>query len=132
MCIRDSPTVANLTATGGAPILWYSAASGGSALASTAALSATTYYASQTVSGCEGTSRFAVAVTISNPAAPTGTATQNFCASNNPTVANLTATGGAPILWYSAASGGSALASTAALSATTCLLYTSPSPRDRQ
>ena len=58
--------------------------------------------------------RFAVAVTVNNPAAPTGSAAQSFCAINNPTVANLTATGTA-IKWYSAATGGTALVTTTAL-----------------
>jgi gliding motility-associated-like protein len=117
-CSINNPTVANLAATGTA-IQWYIASSGGSALASTTALTtATTYYASQTVGGCESASRFAVTVTINNPAAPTGTTAQSFCAINNPTVANLAATGTA-IQWYSASSGGSALASTAALTTAT-------------
>ena len=58
--------------------------------------------------------RFAVAVTVNNPAAPTGSATQSFCTIDNPTVANLTATGTA-IKWYSAATGGTALVATTAL-----------------
>ncbi len=112
-CAIDNPTVANLTATGTA-IKWYSAASGGTALAGTTALATGTYYASQTVGTCESALRFAVAVTVNNPAAPTGSATQSFCAIDNPTVANLTATGTA-IKWYSAATGGTALAGTTAL-----------------
>ena len=116
-CAIDNPTVANLTATGTA-IKWYSAASGGSALVTTTALATGTYYASQTVGACESALRFAVAVTINNPAAPTGSATQSFCAIDNPTVANLTATGTA-IKWYSAASGGSALVTTTALASGT-------------
>jgi hypothetical protein len=113
-CAINNPTVANLAATGTA-IKWYAASSGGTALATTTALvSGTHYYASQTVSGCEGTARFDVTATISNPAAPTGTASQTFCAINNPTVANLVATG-TSIQWYAAASGGTALATTTAL-----------------
>ena len=113
-CAINNPTVANLSATGTA-IQWYTTSTGGSALASTTALvNGSTYYASQTVSGCQSASRLAVAVTIGNPAAPTGSANQSFCAINNPTVANLTATGTA-IQWYTTSTGGSALASTTAL-----------------
>ncbi len=112
-CAIDNPTVANLTATGTA-IKWYSAATGGTALVTTTALATGTYYASQTVGTCESALRFAVAVTVNNPAAPTGSATQSFCAIDNPTVANLTATGTA-IKWYSAATGGTALVTTTAL-----------------
>ena len=112
-CTIDNPTVANLTATGTA-IKWYSAATGGTALVTTTALATGTYYASQTVGTCESALRFAVAVTVNNPAAPTGSATQSFCTIDNPTVANLTATGTA-IKWYSAATGGTALVTTTAL-----------------
>lgn len=109
----SSATVADLVATGTA-IQWYAASSGGTALASTDALvDATIYYATQTVSGCESTTRFAVTVTISgSTSAPTGSATQSFC--NNETVADLVATGTA-IQWYSTSTGGSALATTDAL-----------------
>ena len=113
-CAINNPTAADLIATG-TSIQWYAASSGGTALAtSTALVNGTHYYASQTVSGCEGIARFDVTATVSNPAAPTGTAAQTFCAINNPTVANLTATGTA-IQWYAASSGGTALATSTAL-----------------
>ncbi|MEK7720296.1 MAG: Ig-like domain-containing protein, partial [Bacteroidota bacterium] len=57
-------TVANLNATGTA-IRWYAASSGGTALAgSTALVNGTHYYASQTVSDCESTSRLDVVATV--------------------------------------------------------------------
>ncbi|MES2138124.1 MAG: endonuclease [Bacteroidota bacterium] len=108
----NSGTVANLLATGTA-IQWYAASTGGAALATTTALiSGTHYFASQTISSCESNTRFDVTATINVPAVPTGTATQTFC--NSGTVANLLATG-TNIQWYAASSGGSALATTAAL-----------------
>ncbi|MCW5906930.1 MAG: T9SS type A sorting domain-containing protein [Chitinophagales bacterium] len=114
-CTINSPTVANLTATG-TNIKWYASSSGGSSLSSGIALvNGNHYYASQTVNGCESTNRFDVTVTLSNPAAPTGSASQVFCSETNPTVANLTATGSG-IKWYATASGGSALAAGTALS----------------
>src|SRR5213079_161816 len=93
-CSAASHTVADLTATGTA-IQWYAASSGGSALAgSTTLTDATHYYATQTISGCESTSRFDVTVTVTTtPGAPTGSSSQSFCAGSSPTVANLTATG---------------------------------------
>ena len=114
-CSGTSPTVASLIATGTA-IQWYSASGGGSALAgSTALVNGTHYYASQTVSGCESTSRFDVTATVNTtPAAPTGMASQSFCSGTSPTVASLTATGTA-IQWYSASGGGIALAGSTAL-----------------
>ena len=60
-------TIDNLTATG-TNIKWYSTSKGGTALASTIALvNGTTYYASQTVDGCESTTRLAVTVSLNNP-----------------------------------------------------------------
>ena len=103
-------TVANLTATG-TNLQWFAAATGGTALASSTALvSGTTYYVSQTTGTCEST-RTALAVSITQPTAPTAVA-QTFCTSA--TVANLVATGTA-IKWYAALTGGTALASTTAL-----------------
>jgi hypothetical protein len=64
-------TVASLAATGTA-LQWYAASTGGSALASTTALvNGTTYYATQTVSGCESQTRLAVTATVTGPTALT-------------------------------------------------------------
>jgi hypothetical protein len=104
-CSSPMPTVAQLTATGNA-ILWYTASSGGTALVSNAVLTTGTYYASQTVNGCESP-RASANVTVQNTVAPVATA-QSFCASQNPTVAQLTASGTA-IQWYASSSGGTAL-----------------------
>ncbi len=91
-------TIANLTATGSS-IQWYSSSTGGSALSSSTALvNGATYYASQTVSGCESSTRLAVTVTVGAIPAPTGSTTQSFCSAS--TIANLTATGSS-IQWYS-------------------------------
>jgi hypothetical protein len=108
----NGATVADLTATGSG-IQWYTAATGGTALASGTELTTGSYFASQTVTGCESTDRVEVVVTINTPATPAGDATQNFCSAS--TVANLTATGNA-IHWYTQASGGTALAAGNALS----------------
>lgn len=60
----DSATVANLEATG-SDIQWYLASSGGSALAtSTSLIDGTSYFATQTLTSCESTSRFEVVATI--------------------------------------------------------------------
>ena len=106
-CSIANPTVSNLTATGSS-IKWYSAGTGGSALSGSTALATGYYYASQTVNGCESSSRFQVSVTVSDPAAPTGSSSQSFCTSASPTVSNLSATGSG-IKWYSLPTGGSAL-----------------------
>ena len=109
----NNATVANLTATGTA-IQWYDAATGGNLLPSTTALTtATTYYATQTLNGCESPTRFAVNVTINVTATPTGNATQTFC--NAGTINNLVATGTGTIRWYAAATGGTQLFGNTAL-----------------
>ncbi len=108
----NSATVANLSAIG-AGIKWYATATGGNALSSgTALVNGNTYYASQTVNGCESASRLAVTVELTSTAAPTGNAAQQFCGSA--TVANLSATG-SNIKWYASATGGNALSAGTAL-----------------
>ncbi|MFP9100933.1 LamG-like jellyroll fold domain-containing protein, partial [Flavobacterium sp. RHBU_24] len=67
----NSATVASLVATG-SNLQWYTASTGGSALASATALATGTYYVSQTLNGCEST-RTAVAVTVNSNTAPTAT-----------------------------------------------------------
>jgi len=63
-CSGNSPTVNSLVATG-TSINWYTASSGGSALVpSTSLVNATTYYATQTVGGCESATRTGALVTI--------------------------------------------------------------------
>jgi hypothetical protein len=77
-------TITDLTATG-TNIQWYSASTGGTALASTTALvNGTTYYASQTVNGCESTTRLAVIVSLNNPTVSASTTT--ICGGANVTI----------------------------------------------
>lgn len=101
----------------GSNIRWYSAATGGveypaSIWSAVGLVNGTTYYASQTVNGCESASRIAVTVTINAiPSAPNASA-QSFCGSA--TVADLVPSGSS-LTWYDVATGGSALTSTTAL-----------------
>ncbi len=112
-CEIAAAKVSDLTATG-TDIKWYTVPTGGTALASTDALSNGTYYASQTLNGCESLDRLAVTVSITVTAAPTGTASQSFCEIAAAKVSNLIATG-TDIKWYTVPTGGTALASTDAL-----------------
>jgi hypothetical protein len=113
-CAANLPTIGNLSPSG-TSIQWYAANSGGLPLLSSASLVAgTNYYATQTTNRCESTSRLAVAVTVNNPSAPTGTAAQSFCSANSPTIANLSPSG-ASIKWYTASTGGTLLAGTTTL-----------------
>ena len=118
LTVCNISTVANLTATGTA-LKWYVATSGGSALATDTALSSGTYYATQTLTtngvGCESSSRKSVAVTLAAAIALPTASPQTFCSA---TVASLVATGTA-LKWYDSSSGGSALASTTALTSGT-------------
>lgn len=94
-CSTVSPTIANLTVTGTA-IQWYSTATGGNALPLTFGLSnGVTYYATQTIAGCESPIRLAVTVTI-NPVAvsPAITGTTNLCFNGTTTLTPNYPTGG--------------------------------------
>ncbi|AWI25787.1 fibronectin type III domain-containing protein [Flavobacterium pallidum] len=103
-------TVANLTANG-TGLKWYSTPTGGPALASTAQVTAGTYYVSQGSGICES-DRTAVSVTINTIAMPDAPSPQVFsCNVKRPA---LTATG-TSLLWYTVATGGTALSSTAQL-----------------
>jgi len=67
------------------------------------------YFASQTINGCESLSRLQITVAINPiPSAPTAT-NQSFCGSLNATVSNLNASG-SNLKWYNVPTGGIALA----------------------
>ena len=92
-CSVNAPTVANLTATGTA-IQWYSAATSGTALASTTPLATGIYFASQTVSGCESTTRTSVSVSVSTPIAGTITASATSICTGSSSLLTLTGNDG--------------------------------------
>ena len=65
-CTTPTPTVVNLIATGTA-VQWYASVTGGSPLTSTTTLvDGSTYYASQTLNGCESSTRLAVTVNFND------------------------------------------------------------------
>jgi len=107
----NAATVADLIANG-TDLKWYTASTGGTALAATAALTSTTYYVSQSSGECEST-RTAVDVTIGTvPSAPTASE-QTFC--GMATVAALSATG-TNLKWYLHPTGGTSLEPDSAIS----------------
>ena len=109
----DDPTVADLQATG-PNIIWYNAPTGGTPYATTEPLvDGLTYYASATnATGCESFNRLEVTAQIEDTPIPTTTdPTQTFCVIDNPTVADLQATG-PNIVWYDAPTGGTPYATT--------------------
>src|SRR5690625_4206140 len=100
-CYSDNATVGDLVATG-TNINWYNTSSGGTPLNSSDELTSGTYYATQTIAGCES-DRAAVQVTILNPV-PSPITNQEFCESA--TVENLIpSNGSAGIQWYSSPTG---------------------------
>jgi gliding motility-associated-like protein/uncharacterized repeat protein (TIGR01451 family) len=116
-CITSVPTVTSIQVNE-ANVVWYSTLTGGTALASTTALTNGIYYGAikDPVTGCESTVRLQVIVNINNPAATptTNNATQNFCSVNAPTVANIQVNQ-TNVVWYNIATGGTALPATTAL-----------------
>lgn len=108
----NSGTVANLVASGSS-IQWYNSSLGGSPLPNSTQLNnGATYYASQTVTGCESSGRLTVIVSITSTAAPAGLVNQSFCSAA--TVADLSAVGSS-IQWFSSSSGGTSLVSSSPL-----------------
>ncbi len=116
-CVADTPTVADIQVneTG---VIWYNAETGGTQLTSDAALiGGTTYYAVAVdpVTGCESSIRLAVTVSINDSGTPTtADTTQDFCAAQVPTIANLQVNE-SNIVFFDAPTGGNALASDTAL-----------------
>ena len=112
LCEITGATTSSLQITGTA-IKWYTAATGGTLLADTTPLANnTTYYASQTLNGCESKSRRAVTVAITTTAPPTGITSQTFCEISSPTINELVATATGLVKWYETANSTVALAST--------------------
>ncbi len=107
-CDYDLATLNDIVISG-TSIQWYANSMGGTSLVSTIVLQNATYYASQTLNGCESL-RVPVAISIQNTTTPSGDSLQQFCTSQIPTVALLTASG-TSIQWYANATGGSPLSS---------------------
>ncbi|GGK47465.1 MULTISPECIES: gliding motility-associated C-terminal domain-containing protein [Flavobacteriaceae] len=100
-CEVDNPKVANLSATG-ENIIWYATETSTTPLNLDAVLlNGEDYWAAQTdANGCSSGSRLMVtAAIILTPPPTTIESNQTFCAIDNPTVANLNATG-ENIIWY--------------------------------
>ncbi len=113
-CSSDEATIANLVVDGN-DVQWYLTLAGGTALPITTSLTdGTTYYASQSIGGCEGTDRLAVAVTVTSPSTPTGEANQEFCQEDSPTIADIVVSG-TNVQWYPTETGGTSLTTTTSL-----------------
>ncbi len=98
-CAINNPTIADLSATGN-NILWYADPTSSLPLDQNLALAdGEDYFATQTVNACESGTRLGISVEIGNPLAPTGATVQEFCSTDNPSIADLTAMGD-NIQWY--------------------------------
>lgn len=97
-CFQDNSTINNIQITG-QNITWYDAQTGGNIIPNTAALqNGITYFATQTINGCES-DRTPVLVNIQNTPAPVGNANQTFCSTQNATLADVSING-TNIIWY--------------------------------
>ena len=106
-CIQQNTTINEIAITG-QNIKWYDTSTNGNLLTNTTSLqSGITYYASQTINGCES-SRTPILINIQNTAAPTATTPQSFCTSQNPTLNNLVVAG-TTLKWYDATTAGNLL-----------------------
>jgi len=98
-CTTNQPKISDIQITG-QNIKWYDVANNILPV-TTPLVNGQTYYASQTINGCES-SKIAVQVTVNTTPKPTANATQDFCASANPTIANLIVNG-TSLIYYNAA-----------------------------
>jgi hypothetical protein len=99
----------------GTNVKWYGAISGGlSLLTSTVLVNGSHYYASQTIGGCESTSRLDVTAQIRTTAAPSLLSPADFCSAEQAKISSIQVNG-ANVKWYSASSGGSLLSASTAL-----------------
>ncbi|WFB68789.1 T9SS type B sorting domain-containing protein [Chryseobacterium sp. WX] len=98
-CTTNNPKISDIQITG-QNIKWYDAA-GNIVPATTVLINGQTYYASQTINGCES-NKTAIQVTVNTTPKPTANVNQDFCASANPTLEKLVVTGTA-LKFYNAA-----------------------------
>lgn len=89
-CAIDVPKISNISITG-QNIIWYDA-SGNILNSVTPLIDGTTYYASQTINGCES-DKIAIQVKVNATPLPTGNVNQDFCTSRNAQIKDLAVTG---------------------------------------
>jgi hypothetical protein len=104
----NSAIVSDLVTTGTA-IQWYLTPTGGTALpTNTPLINGTTYYASQTIGGCESAIRLPIVVSLINPPVPNGAQIQQFCIETLPTISSLVMDTN-QLIWYDAPVNGNVL-----------------------
>jgi len=106
-CFQQNATLNDIVISG-QNITWYNAPANGTILpTNTLLIDGVTYYASQTINGCES-ERVPVLVTIQNTSAPIGNQNQSFCSTENATINSIAITG-TDIIWYDSSTGNSVL-----------------------
>src|SRR5690554_2546823 len=118
LCSDNNPLLSDVVITG-TNIQWYDAATGGNLLPMTTALTnGTTYYASQTVNGCESASRTAVQISLFQ-SVPLTTTNKSVC--YNSIIQDVTIDGFnyMQLKWYSSATSPVALPATTLLASGT-------------
>lgn len=101
----NDSTIAAL-AVNGTSIKWYTSATSTTTLTNNNTLiNGTTYFATQTIEGCESINRFQTTVSIVKVPTPKGDGIQKFCLEGNPIVSNLIVTGNS-IIWFDALTDG--------------------------
>ena len=108
-CIAEHKTVGDLVVTG-ATVNWYETATATTPLAVTDVLVTKTYYATQTLNGCESVNRKAVKITVYDTAAPSAS-DQSYCIAEHKTIGDLVVTGTA-VKWYATSTATTPLAAT--------------------
>lgn len=112
-CIEKNATINDIQISG-QNIKWYNTQTAGALLSNTTLLqNGVTYYASQTINGCES-ERITVTVNIQNTTVPTGDSNQPFCTGQNPTIANIQVNGN-NVKWYDSLHNGILLTETTSL-----------------
>lgn len=98
-------------------VVFYTFATGGTALAPNTPLTNGVYYATIQTGNCESLSRLAITVTIIDLGTPSTTAlTQTFCQETNPTISSLQVNE-TNLVFYNVATGGTPLATSMPLTA---------------
>lgn len=93
-------------AVNGTAIKWYASATSTTTLTNNNTLiNGTTYFATQTIDGCESSNRFQTSVSILKVPTPNGNGIQKFCLEENPVISNLIVTGNS-IIWFDAFTNG--------------------------
>lgn len=89
-CAIDAPKISNISISG-QNIIWYDN-SGNVLNTATPLIDGTTYYASQTINGCES-DKIAIQVKVNATPLPAGNLYQDFCTSRNAQIKDLAVTG---------------------------------------